>query len=284
MARRRTGGLFDLLLLLPWWAGLVIGLLGFLAIDRGIGLWIGESGGKFGEAIGSRLASGELRPFAWLFLGFCVMASVGSVFRARYRAHQLEEQSSLESIRALSWRQIEQLVGEAYRRHGYLMVETGQGGADGGVDLLLRRDGETTLVQCKHWRSQKVGVATVREMYGLMVHHRADAVKIVCTGHFSEECFAFCRGKPIDLVNGEALLRLVQGVQVRAARADSSPVAEAARNASNARVPEAIPASDNPSCPRCGSRMARRTNRTTGVAFWGCLQYPKCRGTAEVSP
>ena len=279
MTRRRNGSLFDLLLLMPWWVALVVGILGYFVIDRGIGLWIGASGGKFGEAIGSRLASGQLRPFAWLFLAFCVLASIGSIFRARQRARQLEEQSSLGSIRALSWRQIEQLVGEAYRRLGYQIAETGQGGADGGVDLLLRRDSETTLVQCKHWRSQKVGVATVREMYGLMVHHRADAVKIVCTGHFSEECFAFCRGKPIELVDGEALLRLVQGVQVNTVASRKS--SEGPRSSPPSASPDEAPSAPQaPFCPRCGSGMARRTNRTTGSAFWGCLQYPKCKGTA----
>ncbi|MXN64627.1 hypothetical protein GR183_06895 [Stappia sp. GBMRC 2046] len=32
-----------------------------------------------------------------------------------------------------------------------------------------------------------------------------------------------------------------------------------------------------PSCPRCGSSMRRRTGRYG--RFWGCSQYPRCRGT-----
>lgn len=52
-------------------------------------------------------------------------------------------------------------------------METGQGGADGGVDLLLQRDGSKTLVQCKQWKQQKVGVNIVREQFGLLTHHGA---------------------------------------------------------------------------------------------------------------
>lgn len=33
-------------------------------------------------------------------------------------------------------------------------------------------------------------------------------------------------------------------------------------------------------CPKCGSKMAVRTNRQSGEKFFGCTAYPKCRGTA----
>lgn len=36
-------------------------------------------------------------------------------------------------------------------------------------------------------------------------------------------------------------------------------------------------------CPRCGSPMVERTNRTTGESFLGCDRYPKCRGTRPLS-
>lgn len=34
-----------------------------------------------------------------------------------------------------------------------------------------------------------------------------------------------------------------------------------------------------PPCPRCGTRMVERVNGATGLAFWGCPSYPRCRGT-----
>jgi restriction system protein len=59
-------------------------------------------------------------------------------------------------------------VGEAFRRQGYTVEETSLGGADGGIDLILRKDGRRTLVQCKQWKRQRVGVNIVREMAGLL--------------------------------------------------------------------------------------------------------------------
>ncbi len=82
----------------------------------------------------------------------------------KYQRRQLlKQQSSLETLRGLTWQEFELLVGEAYRRQGYSVEETGGSGPDGGVDLVLRRTGETVLVQCKRWKQQaKVGAPTVR--------------------------------------------------------------------------------------------------------------------------
>lgn len=40
-----------------------------------------------------------------------------------------------------------------------------------------------------------------------------------------------------------------------------------------------------PACPQCGSLMALRTaksGKNTGSQFWGCKNYPDCKGTAPV--
>ena len=41
-------------------------------------------------------------------------------------------------------------------------------GPDDGVDLVLRKDGEKTYVQCKHWKANSVGVDKIRELLGSM--------------------------------------------------------------------------------------------------------------------
>ena len=53
------------------------------------------------------------------------------------------------------------------------MVENHGVGSDGGIDLRLKKSGNVFLVQCKHWKTQKVDVRIVREMYGLMTAERA---------------------------------------------------------------------------------------------------------------
>ena len=97
-------------------------------------------------------------------------AGIGAWITRRRRdlGDQVIRASSLEAIQALSPNEFEQLVGEAFRRQGYVVRETGLGGPDGGVDLELRRSNKMTLVQCKRWRSYRVGVNVVRELYGVV--------------------------------------------------------------------------------------------------------------------
>ena len=32
-------------------------------------------------------------------------------------------------------------------------------------------------------------------------------------------------------------------------------------------------------CPECGEPMVSRANKTPGQRFWGCSNYPACKGT-----
>jgi restriction system protein len=173
----------------------------------------------------------------------------------------------------MSWRQFELLVGEAFRRRSYQVEETGQGGADGGVDLILRRNGRTELVQCKQWRTRQVNVPIVREMWGLVAHHRADGAKIVCVGEFTRDASEFASGKNIELINGKRLLELVRDVQTSAA--DESSI----RTARIEPVLSAHAADARVTCPTCDAEMVFRKNRSADTWFLGCVNYPRCKGT-----
>lgn len=172
----------------------------------------------------------------------------------------------------MSWRQLEQLVGEAYRRQGYAVTENGQGGADGGVDLILKLNGQTTLVQCKQWRQRKVGVNIVREQYGLLSHHQAQRAIIVTAGEFTPDARQFAAGKPIELIEGSDLMALVASVQRMPASAQMDAVAETPADAASHPLG---------ACPKCGAEMVERKARKTGNAFLGCSRFPQCRGTLE---
>lgn len=264
MGRGRRG-FIDNLATLPWPVGLCLGVVGYLAIAHGIP-WLFARSNALGGAF---QAFNPFLPLAWVFLGLCTIAAAMSFFDARRTRRLLDTRSGLESIAALGWRDFERLVGEAYRRRGYTVEETGLGGADGGIDLVLRRDGKRTLVQCKQWRRDKVPVNVVREMFGLMTHHRADAVRIAALGGFTPEAARFAEGKPIELIDGATLLGMIRGVQANGtSRANNSEPAPH----------RTAPGPASPSCPACKAVMVRRTNRHTGEGFWGCSTFPACKG------
>lgn len=269
MGRGRTT-FFDAIAALPWPVGLGVGACGYLAIAHGIPLLFARA-----DTLGTAFRdTNPFMPLAWVFFGLCAFAALASFLAARRRRRLLDTRTGLESIAALGWRDFERLVGEAFRRRGYTVEETGLGGADGGIDLVLRRDGKRTLVQCKQWRREKVPVNVVREMYGLLAHHRADAVRIAALGGFTADAAMFAEGKPIELIDGATLLGMIREVQGRGTASASTQ----ARVEPVLRV-DRSDASAAPNCPKCEAVMVRRNNSRTAEAFWGCSAFPVCRGT-----
>jgi len=280
---RRKNDLPDVLqeifLILPWWVGPPVAAAAFIG-GKVAGAALASSDSPIAKPLGGLVAT--LSPFAAIFVGIIWIAAL---LQKGYRRWLLSSQAGIQSVRQLSWQDFELLVGEALRRDGYAVEEKGGGGADGGVDLIARRHGETMLVQCKHWRSWDVGVRVVREVFGVMTADAATSAMIVTTGRFSGPARAFAEGKPLRLLDGEALASFVASVQApHGSRAGSAGVAPP-NDVPTARSRPPASTSGAQPCPRCGAPMIVRTARkgaNAGERFLGCSTYPRCKGTRDL--
>lgn len=268
---RRKNGLLDDLIDLPWWFSLVVAALVFFGIR-----WLFPA--FAGSNMFLRPLASAIQPVAWFFtLPFLITAAFAAL-RASRRRDLLDSQSGLQSLRALSWQDFERLVGEAYRRRGYTIEETGGSSPDGGVDLVLYSGGRKTVVQCKRWRTAQVGVSLVRELYGAMVAEKAERAIFVTTGTFTGEANAFARGKPLELVEGEALAKLVEASrrrrqckrqpQRRRARNAEARWCDGLRNAARMLETRSGDAGGIHSAGECG--MLREAPNTSSVQFAAC--------------
>lgn len=271
MGRQRKSGL-DEVASWPWPLGILAGILAFLLIRYGIGTWFSAAGGSLLGPLGQQIG-GTMAPLAWFALLACWIAAGVSWLRARQRRSLHDTRSDLDSLTNISWREFEMLVGESFRRQGFEVVETGLGGKDGGIDLVVSKDGRRELVQCKQWKRRHVGAATVREMWGLVDHHGADAVHIVSLGDFTPDAARFAVGKPIHLVTGRDLFKWIRSAQAGAGVAP----------AQTAQTAQTAQAGDPPSCPICAGAMLLRHNRRTREPFLGCARFPHCRGTTAAT-
>lgn len=195
------------------------------------------------------------------------------------KAEFLRQRLDIDWLNALSWQEFERQVGEVYRERGYRVEQLGGNGPDGGVDLRLKKDGVTTLVQCKRWKTYKVPVQPVRELFGVMAAEQADRAIFITSGIYTQEAIRFAEGKPIDLVDGAQLAEMLRRFQTSLREASQPGVAPASTRTSADEIP------DRPSCPKCGSQMVLRRAKTganAGNEFWGCSTYPKCRGIRPV--
>ncbi|BBJ94334.1 restriction endonuclease [Xanthomonas campestris] len=82
----------------------------------------------------------------------CRLAAFASFVGSYQRRKPLNTRTTLESLADSGRRQLELLVGEAFLRQSYAVEETRLGGADGGIDLIPRKDGRHSLVQCTQWK------------------------------------------------------------------------------------------------------------------------------------
>ena len=147
-----------------------------------------------------------------LFAISFLLAAPFAYFNGRRKRKLLDDQQDVDSIKALGWKEFEELVAEAYRRQGFRVIENCFG-PDGGVDVKLIKDNQTILMQCKQWRSKNVGVAVIREMFGVLTAENASKVVIICCGGFTRDASSFAEGKPIELIGGVELLSIVKDVQ-----------------------------------------------------------------------
>lgn len=265
---RRQSGLTALLVALPWWVSVTLAVIAYVALAYGAPSL--NLSNPFLQPIAKITAPLLALPAALLLLALAVASALAALYRRRL----LDRQRDLESLRQTTWQDFERLVGEVYRRQGYRVVETGGGGADGGIDLKLIKDGETWLVQCKRWRQEKVGVKVARELFGVVAAEKATGGILITTSGFTPDATGFAQDKPLKLMDGVALLDMIRAVQK-----SDTPAAIAA-------PPPTLRESDiAPRCLQCGSPMVRRIarqGRNAGQAFLGCSRFPECRATQPI--
>lgn len=171
---------------------------------------------------------------------------------------------SLQLLRKLEWKRFEEVCAAYFRETG-LRAESLPFGADGGVDIRLFEGRATkphVIVQCKAWTSRDVGVAPVRELFGVMADEGVPAGIVLATGGFTEAALAFAKDNPLDLIDGARFLKMVGHLSVEAQR----------------RLLDVATEGDytTPTCPSCGRKMTDHTgNRGRS---WKCLRCNRTLG------
>lgn len=182
MAKR---SLFSILSEQPWWVSLLVAMALFAGVQ---------------------LILPPLAPFVALPFVAIAIYFAWQQLRGISPAKVVER---LAAVRAMPWENFGPLVSEAYRQRGYAVEEA----RSGAFDFKLRKQGQITLVQCRRWKVNQVGVGPVRELYGAMDKHEAFNCVCIAAGEFSDSAREFAAGKPVTLLNGPALAKLVGAIE-----------------------------------------------------------------------
>lgn len=286
MVRKKKSSLaadmMELVALLPWWAGVVLALVFYLLLHRVATqvviapLVSGQASTMVTQTLWKTLATVGQYLLPLLCLGGAAVSAIGRNKRRKLVA-LVSSSKAADALDGMSWQEFELLVGEAFRLQGYQVSDIGGGGADGGVDLVLRKSGDKFLVQCKQWKAFTVGVTVVRELYGVMAANGSAGGFVVTSGRFTDEANEFASGRNVKLIDGPRLFALI--TQAKAARGVST------KAPTLPRVLAPVQVVTQPPCPVCTNPMVMRTAKrgsAVGNEFWGCSDFPACRGTRQV--
>lgn len=277
MSRRRTDEemiadliikkLYSVAKSLPWYVDIIIAAVSYFAFHH---LFVSYSreGVTAIETL-FRIIALILQYLLPIIFGIGTVVSFSVAVRNKELFRSTSEGNVMDRVSKMGWQDFERLIGEYFKSKGYSVTQEGGAHADGGVDVEVRKGGELYLVQCKHYRSWKVPVETVRDLYGAMTARGAAGGFVVTSGRFTKPAKEFAEGRSITLIDGKELSSILQQHSV-----DTTTSTQPTANVSA------------PNCPNCGNVMVRRTAHKgshAGQEFWGCSQYPACKGVRPIT-
>jgi len=277
--------LLELVSMFPWWVGVVLAVVAYFVLHRlaapAPAAVTAFQPSQMADLVTRSIWTALATVGQYLIPLICLGGAGVSAWK-RYQRKTLvadvAQAKGADVLNGMSWQKFEMLVGEAFRLQGFGVTETGGGGADGGVDLVLSKGSEKFLVQCKQWKAYKVGVDVVRELYGVMAARGAAGGFVVTSGSFTTDANAFAEGKNVKLVDGARLFGLIQ-------QAKRSVAGRPALAAQGSDVAPPVATVSAVACPICQSTMIKRTAKKgahAGSQFWGCASFPACKGTRPI--
>lgn len=150
--------------------------------------------------------------FGWFIKGWGITSAVttqqGQSVNKIQETQHFNHIRQLDEIRQLDPVAFERFVGSLFEKMGY-QVQTTPLSGDEGIDLILRKGTKLAIVQCKRYENS-VGQPVVRDLYGAMVHNKADEAYLVTTGTVTLPAQQWVVGKPLHLVDGNMLVEWVE--------------------------------------------------------------------------
>jgi restriction system protein len=165
-------------------------------------------------------------------------------------------------VRRLDWSQFEKLVALLFDAEGFVVECYGNANPDDGITLVAKKGEVTFGVQCKHWKSARVGIKEARAFVLALHDRRLQHGFLVTLDGYTHAALAYARRNQIELMDEPMLRRNLEEVQWRLNPAFAELMND------NRKI-----------CPKCESEMVLRTatkGAHAGQQYWGCSTYPRC--------
>ena len=128
---------------------------------------------------------------------------------AEEKRQRLLNLAELEKIKTLTPFQFEEYVKEIFLRQDWDRVELTPRTNDGGKDLILWKDNNTVLVECKKW-NKPIGRPVVQKLHSAQITCGAVGAYIITTDKATKPAEDYARDVGIEIITGEELSRLAR--------------------------------------------------------------------------
>lgn len=234
MARQRTAvSVRDIIIFITTVIAIITAIFKFLAEVNRLGLWkeffIATAIFVGSNYIAYNLGNGDVFIITLLvtFIAYCIFWS----YKFSYKSTRLN--AALWKERQWWWTldgwQFEQEVANVFRMNGYNAKVT-KGSGDGGVDIILKKDGRTSIVQCKHYKNP-VPPEPIRALWGCKDDFNADEVILVASSGITDMGARFVQNKPsFKVLNLDDIIIMGNNAQQRELNKSNEAIKEPAIN------------------------------------------------------
>jgi restriction system protein len=172
---------------------------------------------SFGIAAGFAAVSHALLPDQFKTvgtLGGLPFAAIGVIALSRqWKAPSAKRaQAILDAVGRMGWQEFSCALETAFARDGYV-VERMQAGPG---DLLLRREGRSTLVSAKRWKAARHGEDNLQALHAAAKARDASGSLYVALGELSPNAQRLAKANGIQLMQGPALVQLLRDLKLPA--------------------------------------------------------------------
>jgi restriction system protein len=174
-----SNSLFAILLRSPWWI-------------------------SFALALAVAALAQALLPVSYRLLGALggipfVVIGVIALTRQLRAPSAAQVQATAQALAAMAWPDFARALEQAYRRDGFA----------------VERGGQTTLVSARRWKAARQGEEGLQALHAAAQARDAGNCVFIALGDFSPNAQRFAQGHRIELLQQEALARLLRGISLK---------------------------------------------------------------------
>ncbi|MEG4012464.1 MULTISPECIES: restriction endonuclease [unclassified Microcoleus] len=149
-----------------------------------------------------------MKPFigkATAVIGEMAVAVFDTLKEEKSRKRLLE--SGIVEVDEMTGKEFEEFLRVHFINCGYTVNLT-QDSQDYGADLILYKDGSTTVVQAKRSKNS-VGIKAVQEVAGAVRHYKGNKGRVITNNRFTENAQKIAKSNEVDLWDRKKLIEFI---------------------------------------------------------------------------